>query len=67
MKKIMEGLYKYKGVTVKKNYKDMYEATIYVTDRVLPITIMCCTQKSFKETFNRVVWENGGLKVGMYF
>lgn len=62
MKKISEGLWKYKGYEVRKDSEGNYKASgIYVNDLVLPITIVGATQKRFIEMFNRITKEQGGL------
>ena len=63
MNKIKEGLYEYKGVQVILLYTGKYVATVYVNDLNIPITITDVTQKGFMKSFNRVVSENGGLKL----
>ena len=61
MKKINEGLYEYKKIRVTLDLNGNYVAKVYVKDLTLPITIVGATQKNFKDNFNRLVFEHGGI------
>ena len=61
MKKINEGLYEYKKIRVTLDLNGNYVAKVYVKDLILPMTICGATQKSFKDNFNRLVFEHGGI------
>lgn len=63
MKKLFDGVYTYKGVTVERlGGTGMYISYVYVKDLKLPIKICGATQASFKRIFNEKVAEYGGLK-----
>ena len=62
MKKINSSTWQYKGYKIIKDLCDNYVAYVYVNDLILPIRICGATQKHFKDNFNRIVKENGGLR-----
>ena len=62
MKKLSPELYLYKGIEVHKLSSGNYEALVYVDDYRLPIKVTGATQAGFKNMFNIVVKNNGGLK-----
>lgn len=61
MKKINDSTWEYKGCYVFKDLCGNYVAKVLVNNLKLPMTICGATQKSFKNNFNRLVEENGGL------
>ena len=62
MKKLSSELYLYKGIEVRKLSNGLYVALVYVNDCKFPIKVTGATQAGFKNMFNIVVKDNGGLK-----
>ena len=62
MRKLKEGLWRYKGIEITKDYTGNYcSKQFYVKGYDFPVQINAKTQREFIRDFNKFINENGGL------